>query len=185
MEQETILRKIGAALEALGIPYLVTGGLAVTVWGRPRFTADIDIVIEVPPAKIDTLIESLQSFSEEIAVDSESVREAVRDRSEFNVVDTASGLKLDFWISHDDAFDRERMRRRVQRVVGGQALSFISPEDLILVKLLWHKESGSTRHLEDVESVLRIQENLDRSYLQRWAAQQSTKATLEKLLARE
>ena len=48
MEQETLLRKIAAALEQLGIPYLITGGLAVTVWGRPRFTADIDIVVEIP-----------------------------------------------------------------------------------------------------------------------------------------
>lgn len=185
MEQETILRKIGAALEALGIPYLITGGLAVTVWGRPRFTADIDIVIEIPPGKTDALVRSLKALGGDLAVDPQAVAEAVRARSEFNVMDTASGLKLDFWILRDDAFDRERMRRRVQRVVGGQSLSFISPEDLILVKLLWHKESGSTRHLEDIESIMRIQENLDRAYLHRWATQQSTQATLEALLATE
>lgn len=185
MEQETILRKIGAALEACGIPYLITGGLAVTVWGRPRFTAGIDIVIEILPEKTDALVRSLQALGGDLAVDPPAVAEAVRSRSEFNVIDTTSGLKLDFWILRDDAFDRERMRRRVQRVVGGQPLSFISPEDLILVKLLWHKESGSTRHLEDIESIVRIQENLNRDYLQRWSAQQSTKVTLETLLTKK
>ena len=185
MEQETLLRKIGAALEKLEIPYLITGGLAVVVWGRPRFTADIDIVIEVRPEKTDVLVRSLVALSSDIFVDPETVVEAIRDQSEFNVVDPASGLKVDFWILRDDLFDRERMRRRVKRIVGGQVLFFISPEDLILVKLRWHKEGSSTRHLEDIESIVRIQENLDRDYLQRWATQQSTKATLEALLAKK
>ena len=185
MEQETLLRKIAAALEQLGIPYLITGGLAVTVWGRPRFTADIDIVVEIPPGKTEELIQSLQALGTDVAADPESVVEAVRASSEFNIVDSASGLKVDFWVLHDnDPFDRERMRRRVKRTVGGQPLYFITPEDLILIKLRWYKESGSTRHLEDIESILGIHEDLDRDYLRRWAVQQSTRETLEALLAK-
>lgn len=141
--------------------------------------------IEIPPEKTDALVRSLQTLGGDLAVDPRAVAEAVRARSELNVIDTASGLKLDFWILRDDAFDRERMRRRVKRTVGGQPWYFVSPEDLVLIKLRWHKESGSTRHLEDVESILRIQEKLDRTYLRRWATGQTTTATLEELLAQE
>lgn len=78
MDQETLLRKIGAALEALGIPYLITGGLAVAVWGRPRFTADIDVVIESPLEKVEALVQSLQTLGADVVVDPEAVSEAVR-----------------------------------------------------------------------------------------------------------
>ena len=42
-----LLVSIARILDDLKIPYLITGGIAVLVWGRPRFTADIDVVIEV------------------------------------------------------------------------------------------------------------------------------------------
>jgi len=45
MEQEELLIKIAGILEELNIPYAVTGGIAVSVWGRTRFTADIDMAI--------------------------------------------------------------------------------------------------------------------------------------------
>jgi len=41
-----LLVNIAKILERLKIPYMVTGGMAVFIWGRPRFTADIDMVIE-------------------------------------------------------------------------------------------------------------------------------------------
>jgi len=49
METENLLTKIAKELENLKIPYLVTGGIAVAVWGRVRATLDIDIVIENQP----------------------------------------------------------------------------------------------------------------------------------------
>lgn len=157
----------------------------MTVWGRPRFTADIDVVIEVLPGKAAALIQSLRTLGADVAVDLASVAEAVQAQEEFNVVDVSSGLKVDFWILRDEPFDRERMGRRVKRMVAGQALYFSSPEDLILIKLRWYKERGSTRQLEDIESIVRVQRVLDLDYLRRWASQQSTKATLETILEKQ
>jgi len=42
---EEVLRAILPHLDRLGIPYLITGGIAATLHGRPRFTQDIDFVI--------------------------------------------------------------------------------------------------------------------------------------------
>jgi len=54
-EQEELLKRISKILIKLDISYVVTGGVAVTVWGRPRFTADIDLAIELVPSKLNRL----------------------------------------------------------------------------------------------------------------------------------
>jgi predicted nucleotidyltransferase len=64
----------------------------------------------------------------------------------------------------------------------GYKVYFVSPEDLILVKLKWHKTSSSERQLEDVESVIKIQKKLDWKYLEKWAKIQSTSEALQSLL---
>lgn len=183
MEQEQLLIALARTLERLKIPYLVTGGIAVVVWGRPRFTADIDIVVELRAEQAGRLARALKRIGREVYVDAEEVAVAVRAGGEFGFFDPRSGLRVDFWMLKDDAFDRERLHRRIRRRIAGVPVYFSSPEDLILMKLLWRKESGSERQLEDVASILRMQRKLDLGYLRRWAKAQGTIATLDKLLA--
>lgn len=59
MDPQNLLVKISKILNQLNIPYLVTGGMAVYVWGRPRFTADIDRVIELTIEKVEQLVQIL------------------------------------------------------------------------------------------------------------------------------
>lgn len=181
MEQEELLRKISEILKSLEIPYIITGGIAVVVWGRPRFTADIDIVVELATQKVDRLADELLKIDKEVYVDKQMIRRALETRGEFNFIHPGAGLKVDFWILKSDRFDQSRMARRVKKTIAGVPIYLSSPEDLILSKLLWHKESESTRQLEDVESVLMIQKKLDWKYLRKWARAHNTLGTLEKL----
>lgn len=193
MEQEKLLRKITSILEKLAIPYIVTGGIAVVVWGRPRFTADIDIVVELVPEKLDDLAQALLKVDKGVFVDEDTMRQALvdkehlvsrfaRNKGEFNFLHPTSGLKVDFWVMKGNLFDKERLRRRIKKNVFGQDIFFVTPEDLILKKLLWYKEGKSTRQLEDIESILRIQKNLDIAYLTKWAKEHSTLDVLLKLM---
>ena len=182
MEQEKLLRKIGSILENLDISYIITGGIAVVVWGRPRFTADIDIVIELAPQKLKEFAHELLRIDKDVYVDERMMRWALEQKGEFNFIHPASGLKVDFWILKNEPFDKERMKRRVMKKIAGAKLFFTSAEDLILIKLLWHKESQSERQLEDVASILKIQKKLDRRYLLKWARIHSTLRILETLL---
>lgn len=181
MEQEELLKKIAGILDKLGISYIVTGGIAVVIWGRPRFTADIDVVIELLPEKLDKLAEELLKIDKEVYVDKRMMQRALERKGEFNFIHPASGLKVDFWILKDDIYSKEQIRRRVKKKIGHTFAFFSSPEDLILSKLLWHKESESTRQLEDIESVLKIQTKLDWNYLQKWAKIHSTDKILQEL----
>lgn len=172
MELEDTLKKTAKILEKLKIPYLVTGGVAIVVWGRPRFTADIDIIIELKKEKVKQLVSTLLK---EGYVDENAVKEALRYKSEFNFIDNKTGLKVDFWILSSSAFDRSRLKRAVVRKIFGQGVFFSSPEDLILKKLLWFNESRSSRQLEDIHSVLAIiKDQLDYNYLKKWAKKQKT-----------
>ncbi|MBI2676454.1 MAG: nucleotidyltransferase [Candidatus Yanofskybacteria bacterium] len=182
MEQEKLLLKLGKILGKLKIPYLISGGIAVVVWGRPRFTADIDIVVEISPEKLDALATELLAIDKDVYVDRETMEEALKKAGEFNFIHPASGLKVDFWIFKNDDFDKERMKRRIKKQIAGQKLYFSSPEDLILIKLLWFKDSQSTRQLEDISSILRIQDKLNISYIKKWAKRQRTLDVFENLL---
>lgn len=181
MEQEELLRTIAAILGRLKIPYVVTGGMAVAVWGRPRFTADIDIVVELVAQKLDQLARALLQIDKDVYVDSDTMKRALGRKGEFNFIHPASGLKVDFWVSGQDQFSKLKLKRRIPKQFGRQRVYFVSPEDLILSKLLWHKEGGSDYQLEDIASILRIQTKLNRPHLKKWASVHSTLKTLQAL----
>jgi len=186
MEITGVLIKIAAVLDETKIPYAVTGGVAVTVWGRARYTADIDIVIDIAPQKLKQLVGALSKIDKGIYldVDIETPIEIIKQQGGFNLIHLQSGVKADFMIKKDDEFSRLEIQRAIEKNFHGQKIYFISPEDLILIKLLWHKNSGSARHLEDAESILKITE-VDLKYIQDWARRQSTSAILEDLLQKQ
>lgn len=185
MEQDEFLRKLATALDRARVRYLVTGGIAVVVWGRPRFTADIDVVVELTPENLNALAQELKKIAGDIYLDVQMMQRALRTKGEFNLIHSDSGLKVDFWmLRDDDPFDRERMRRRIRRKVAATGIYFSSPEDLVLIKLRWHKESGSEQQLRDIESILHVQEKLDTAYLRKWARRHSTSRMLTSLLAK-
>lgn len=166
-----LLARIAKILKRLEIPYLITGGIAVLVWGRPRFTADIDIVVEIGEMGITKFALALKGLGKFGYVDEKMMRDAIRREDEFNFIDGNTGVKVNFWVwRKNDPFDVSRLQRRVAKKVLGETIYFTSPEDLILIKLRWYKDSLSSRQLEDVESIIKISgKKLDWIYLESWA----------------
>ena len=168
-DPRTLLLDIARILDELDIPYLITGGMAVFMWGRPRFTADIDLIVELSPAKADALERMLKSLCAGGYIDRSMMEDAMRHHGEFNFIDGETGMKIDFWVSTGNAFDASRMKRRVKKEILGHDVYFSSPEDLILSKLSWYAESRTSRHAEDIKSILKVSgEALDRTYLNEW-----------------
>ena len=164
-----LLAQIAQILDKTGILYLVTGGMAVVAWGRPRYTADIDTVIELRDENIETLAKALMKLGKSGYISTDAMKEALRTRSEFNFIDGNTGMKVDFWISRNDEFAHSQFQRRIAQDTYGTRVYFASPEDLIISKLQWYKLSSSDRHLEDIESVFAISgDKLDREYLAKW-----------------
>lgn len=182
IDPKHLLVDVAKILERLKIPYMITGGMAVFVWGRPRFTADIDIVVELEPENVNNLEEALLTLSEASYVDKDTIKRALMRHGEFNFIDGKTGVKVDFWVLNKNSFDKSRLKRRIGRKILNKNVYFISPEDLILSKLFWYEKSQSARHLEDIESILKIQKKLDLRYIRKWTKRQSTIKIFEGLL---
>jgi hypothetical protein len=183
MAPEELLKKIASILEELKIPYAVTGGFAVSVWGRPRYTADIDIIVELLEKNIKPLAKKLLEIEKNVYVDEDMIREALLYSSEFNFIEPDFGLKVDFFVKDSTPYNKLKIKRRIKQDIFGQNIFFVSPEDLILSKLLWGKESESFKQQADVKTILENKKlKLDFEYLKNWAKKQGTIEMLEKLI---
>lgn len=169
MEQDELLQRTVETLERLNLTYLVTGSMATILYGEPRFTNDIDIVVQLSAKRIGDFVQAFPS--DEFYLDDERIRQAVESRGQFNVLHPASGLKIDVIIPEMDEFDRSRFTRaRRVRPANDYEATFASAEDVIVKKLQFHAEGGSDKHLRDIASVLRISgADLDRDYVTEWA----------------
>lgn len=161
------LVKIVKVLDELKIFYYITGGFAVSIYGRPRFTADIDMVVKMSNPQVDNFAIKLQEIFPKGYVDKNQINNALAEQGEFNIIDPESGLKIDFFVTKNDEFEKECFRKTIPQDFGYK-VNFTSPENLIISKLIWYRESQSTRQLEDIVSVMDIQKNLDINYLNRW-----------------
>ncbi len=173
MQLKQFIKDLAAKLQAAGIDYCITGGYAVSVWGSPRSTIDIYLITGLKPAQVSLLLKAI-SPGAGAYLDEEAVREAISTGGEFNYIPADAPLKVDFWVIKDDnkAGLLELSRKR-KETIDGQEVFFISPEDLILSKLRWARMSSSTRHAEDIRSVLAASAaSLDLAYLKREAAVQ-------------
>jgi len=165
-------------LENLKIPYFLTGGLAVSFWGLSRTTHDIDIVIEAKKEDKDKII---NAFKKDFYISEEAVSQAIEQQFTFNIIHFKTGLKIDFWLTKKEPYKILEFKRRLKKKIFGKEIYIISPEDLILSKLMWHKESESTRHFEDIEGILKISK-VDLNYIKKWAEKQSTIKILKEII---
>ena len=171
MEQSDLLRLVIDVLEEQQIAYCIGGSLASGVYGEPRYTHDIDVVVDL---HMDQVARLCQAFpAPEFYVSPQAAREAVTMRSQFNVIHPTSGQKIDFMIARDDAWGRSQMgRRHREEIVAGRPGYTAAPEDVIIAKLWYYHEGGSDKHLRDIAAMLQVSgELIDRSYIEQWVQQ--------------
>ncbi len=167
--QEKLLVSIVKILDKLNIQYFITGGFAVSVWGRPRATFDIDIVVKIIEPQVDKLVGAWKNLSKAGYADENMMREAIKLSGEFNFIDPDSGLKVNFWVNKGGSANTPEFENRRFKRINNQKVFFVSPEDLILSKLQWYVLSESDRHINDIKSVFKISEDiLDNKYLHYW-----------------
>lgn len=166
---KTLLVKVAKLLDDLSIPYVLTGGLAVTIWGQPRTTQDADLIAEVQLRDVPKLFAGLQGLSGAGYIDDLMMREAIEHNGEFNYIDPESGYKIDFWVPKESPFTRACFDRRVHVEMDGYPIWVVTPEDLIVSKLDWWRR-GSAKSQYDIRWVMDAQgTRLDWQYIEHWS----------------
>jgi len=168
-ELRGLLERLVRIFDASGVPFMVAGSFASTVHGLPRTTQDLDIVIDPPGLReLDALVAAIPP--DHYYVDADAARDAFRRRSIFNIVDHASGWKVDLIVRKNRAFSQEEFSRRTPISLLGVPVFVASPEDTIVAKLEWSKQSGgSERQRRDIAGILAtVGPALDRTYVERW-----------------
>lgn len=166
--QFAVLVLVTERLEAAGIAYMITGSIALTFYGYPRMTRDLDLVIEVEPSDAERLH---ALFADDFLCTVEGIRDAIRQRRMFNVIHIAEVVKVDLVVRKDDPYRRAEFARRRESVVEGRRFWLVTPEDLLLSKLVWLKNGGLDQQRRDIDVLLTSVDAMDWSYIAQWASE--------------
>ncbi|MEN9813767.1 MAG: hypothetical protein B9S27_08040 [Opitutia bacterium Tous-C8FEB] len=175
------LGRFAARLEAVGVPYMVTGATAAILYGQPRVTNDLDVVLSLDDAGRSAL---LRAFPDnEFYVPPEAViraEQARAHRGHFNLIDLASGYKADLYLAGTDELHHWALPRR-RRIAWSPELtvSIAPPEYVVLRKLEYFREGQSSKHWTDIQAI-RAVTGVDESLMAPWLR----RAGLEGLWAR-
>jgi hypothetical protein len=181
-----ILLPVAEVLRSLGVAYAVGGSVATSVFGEPRFTADIDILAELRPHHVAAFVAAL---APSFYVDEDVVRDAVRRGASFNLIHSDTTYKVDVFVARDELLDREQIARRRSVVVlhdPERAVDVTAPENIVLRKLAWYRAGGgvSDRQWRDIQGVLKQQASvLDRDYMHRIADAAGIRDLLDRALS--
>lgn len=171
MSQQELLVDVVTTLRKLQVLFMLTGSHASSLQGEARATHDIDFVVQLTGEAGQRLVQAFKA--DRYYLSETAVYDAIRSQRMFNLLETTTGEKVDFWILTDQPFDQSRFARRQSFDLGGVTVDVSSPEDTILMKLAWCRESGgSEKQFQDVLHIYELQhDRLDTGYLEHWVGE--------------
>lgn len=158
-------------LSRAAIPHMVTGGMAAIIYGEPRLTNDIDVVVRLAPREAGRLAGAYAGSGFYVPPVETLVEELARpEGGHFNLLDLDTSLRADVYPAGEDPLMAWGMERRVEMKVGEESVWVAPIEYVILQKLRYFRASGSDRHLADIAAMRRISGGLiDTAAVEAWA----------------
>ena len=158
-----LLQIVTEKLDAIQMPYMVSGSVAMSFYSVSRTTRDIDIVAYLQVEDIDKLLAAFEGYY----FHRDSIKEEIIRKGLFNIISNDNGFKIDFIVLKTDEYSQIAFSRRSMRDFIGIEAAVISLEDLILAKLKWIQQLYSERQFEDVKVLLK-NSSVDMGYLVAW-----------------
>lgn len=172
MEIKNLLKFL-RLIETIPMEYMVTGSVASILYGKPRLTQDMDVVVVFPQIQISSFCR-LFDLKEFYSPPEEAIREALAqgDKGHMNIIDQATGFKIDLYpFGNDPLVAWGLERRKLLEMLPGEKIWVAPPEYVILKKLVYYQEGGSDKHLEDIRAMLEVSsKEMDQKEIQKWIA---------------
>jgi hypothetical protein len=142
-------------LERAQVPYAIVGSVASSLYGEPRATNDVDVVIQVEPADSGRLVAAFPSDRFYVPpVEVMLIEFARAHGGHLNVIALESMTKADLYPL--SGAEREWFSRRRTLEISGRTVWFAAPEAVILHKLRFARDGGGERHLRDIRGMLTV-----------------------------
>jgi hypothetical protein len=140
---------------------MLSGSIAMGIYILPRATKDIDFVVNLRDKDIEGLLEH---FAGPYYVNKEAIADAINHQSMFNIIDHESGFKADFVVLKNDKYRLTEFERRQKLDFYGTEIYVVSPEDLLLSKLIRVQDWQAAVQMEDIRNLALIP-NLHNDYI--------------------
>src|SRR2546423_4638459 len=181
-----VVLQVITAFNEMGIPYLIGGSFASSLYGWSRSTNDADLLAAIRLDQVSPLVQKLES---EFYASEQAVRRAVQGGRHFNFIHVDTAFKVDVFVAKPGGFSEQQLKRRQLRGITPtqqpQAY-FASPEDTVLAKLDWYRRGNEVSDMQwrDVLNVIKVQgERLDFDYMRQWAKELGVADLLEQAIS--
>ncbi|MGZ3874272.1 MAG: hypothetical protein ACXVJD_15215 [Mucilaginibacter sp.] len=134
------------------------------IYVLPRATKDIDFVVHLQPQDIDSFV---SHFTGAYYCSKDAIADAVKRQSIFNIIDHASGFKADFVILKNEEYRLTEFQRKQTMDFYGTTVYVVSPEDLLISKLIWIQNWQAAVQMDDIRNIWLLPE-LQHDYINYW-----------------
>lgn len=142
-------------LDRAGLRYFITGSIAGMIYGEPRLTMDVDLVLVLPQAVIKKFIQSFDETQFYCPPSEVIFEEAGRsEKGHFNLIHHDTGFKADVYLAGNDPLHAWAFTRRREIKLGDDSIWIAPPEYVILRKLQFYQEGRSEKHLRDIDAMI-------------------------------
>jgi len=172
-------------MNRLGLRYIVSGSTASILYGEPRYTNDLDLIVFLRREDGQRLIEAFPPPEFYVPPQEVIMAEIAREqKGQFNLVHVPTGFKADIYTTGRDEFNAWAFRNARKLDFKGEIIPVAPPEYVIARKLEFFREGGSDKHLRDIRSMLKVsREQINQVDLNEWVRRQGVETEWKKVSA--
>jgi hypothetical protein len=174
-------------LNALGVRYAVTGAVAAIVYGEPRLTTDIDIVLALEQREVARFSSAFDATVFYVPPQEALATEVARSsHGHFNIIHNPTFMRADIYLAGSDPLQAWALMAARETMVAGRPIRVAPPEYVITRKLIYRKAGGSDKHLHDIRAILReSRDAIDDAILQRRIDEHSLRTQWNEVLSQD